>query len=89
MKTQTLTPETKTRPTPRPAGMGVTCDAWHETGLTDGPRLRRCRKLAWVRMTILAGTDCYDIKRCPGCAAELRGKAQAGATFEILAEAAL
>lgn len=89
MKPQPTTLAPTTRPTPRPAGMSDICDAYHPTGNPDGPYLRRCRRLARVRMTLSTAADCFDVKRCPACAAELRGKVKAGATFEILAEVAL
>lgn len=81
------------RPHARPAGIGTICDAWYPNPAyrpgSDLPQLLRCYEPATVRLTILDSTDCYDVKRCPACAQELRGRTARGATFEILAETPL
>lgn len=74
--------------TPRPAGLGLACDAWYPTGSLTGPHLCRCNRQAAVRLTILTTTDCYDVKRCPACADELRRRAING-SIEILTESKL
>jgi len=74
--------------TPRPAGLGLACDAWQHTSNPADSFLRRCSQQATVRLTILTSTDCYDVKRCPACADELRRRAISG-TIEILAESKL
>lgn len=76
---------------PRPAGQRPICDAWLPVptpgpAAQPGPRLRRCRRHAAFRLTLLTAAECITVNRCPACANELREQARAGATFEIIAD---
>ncbi|MCL4296411.1 MAG: hypothetical protein KJ077_11815 [Anaerolineae bacterium] len=79
-----------TRIFPRPAGMGYICDNWYPNPAyrpdSDLPQLLRCQEPATTRLTLLTPDDCYQVKRCSGCANRLRQEAARGAMFEIVAE---
>jgi hypothetical protein len=84
---QKPTPPIK-RQHPRPAGMSYACDNFlpnldYQPG-SDLPLLLHCPNPASYRMVIQASDDCYAVKRCRFCAGDLRSKAFAGDTFEIL-----
>lgn len=81
-------PEPIKREYPRPAGMSYECDNFLPNPAydsnSDAPLLLHCPNPASYRMVISTTDDCYAVKRCEGCAGDLRSRAFVGDTFEIL-----